>query len=483
MDDEDAEYMQGSDDEDYGFDYSDDEEGNETGSADVENMYYTAKSKKEDNPEQALREFRAIVDQEEEKGDWGFKALKQATKLLFLTLRRQNDALDTYRQLLTYTKSAVTRNYSEKTINGILDYVGGGKGGSINVDVLEKFYEATKAALEEAKNERLSVKTNLKLAKLWLDRKEYARLRKLLQSLYKSTIGADGEDLAQKGTQLLEIYALEIQMHNETKNFKKLKEIYNASSNVRSAIPHPRIMGIIKECGGKMWMGERQWNRASEDFFESFRNYDEAGSTQRIQVLKYLVLANMLTGSEVNPFDSQETKPYKNDPQIKAMTDLVDAYQRREVHAAEKILHDNRTTIMDDPFIRSYIGELLRSLRTQYLIDLIKPYTRLELSFLAKQLNVDKDEVEDLLIGLILEGKVEGRIDQVAMRLELDRKQSLEKKRYTALEKWTGALESVHAAVIGKNHSGRAPEPSFGMGADLFGPSLRDIEGRWSDRF
>lgn len=86
-------------------------------------------------------------------------------------------------------------------------------------------------------------------------------------------------------------------------------------------------MGVIKECGGKMWMGERtailssitfrslifplgQWNRASEDFFESFRNYDEAGSPQRIQVLKYLVLANMLTGSEVNPFDSQETKPY-----------------------------------------------------------------------------------------------------------------------------------------------------------------------------
>lgn len=39
---------------------------------------------------------------------------------------------------------------------------------------------------------------------------------------------------------------------------------------------------------------------------------------------------------------------------------------------------------MDDPFIRYYIGDLLRSLRTQYLIDLIKPYTRLELSFLAR---------------------------------------------------------------------------------------------------
>lgn len=38
-----------------------------------------------------------------------------------------------------------------------------------------------------------------------------------------------------------------------------LQEIYNASNTVRSAIPHPRIMGVIKECGGKMWMGEREF--------------------------------------------------------------------------------------------------------------------------------------------------------------------------------------------------------------------------------
>lgn len=451
MDDDDADYMQGSDDEDYDFEYSDNDGEGEAGCAGVENMYYTAKSKKDENPEEALQEFRSILEQEKEQGDWGFKALKQSTKLLYLVLKRPHDALNTYTQLLTYTKSAVTRNYSEKTINGILDYVGGSKGSSADVDILEKFYQVTLKALQDTRNDRLSVKTNLKLAKLWLDRKEFSRLSKLIRDLHNATgSGSEGDDQSQRGTQLLEIYALEIQMYNETRNYKKLKEIYNASNNVRSAIPHPRITGVIKECGGKMWMGERQWNRASEDFFESFRNYDEAGSPQRIQVLKYLVLANMLTGSEVNPFDSQETKPYKNDPQIKAMTDLVDAYQRREVHSAEKILKDNRSTIMDDAFIRSYIGELLRSLRTQYLIDLIKPYTRLELSFLSKQLNIEIDEVEEMLVGLILEGKVEGRIDQVRMRLELDRKQSLEKKRYAALSKWTEALEGVHGSVVSK---------------------------------
>jgi hypothetical protein len=51
------------------------------------------------------------------------------------------------------------------------------------------------------------------------------------------------------------------------------------------------------------------WTKAQVDFFEAFKAYDEAGSPQRIQVLKYLVLAHMLTESGIDPFDSQETKP------------------------------------------------------------------------------------------------------------------------------------------------------------------------------
>lgn len=132
----------------------------------------------------------------------------------------------------------------------------------------------------------------------------------------------------------------------------------------------------------------------------------------------------MLTGSEVNPFDSQETKPWvKLHPTTKqcAHTSGIDIVTRMthksklwpissmpikdvksillrrfwEVRTHPRPLWlianasqtDNRSTIMDDNFIRSYIGDLLRSLRTYYLIDLIKPYTRLELSFLAKVLH------------------------------------------------------------------------------------------------
>ncbi|KAJ3295368.1 COP9 signalosome complex subunit 2 [Borealophlyctis nickersoniae] len=428
-DDEDDFMMEDDDEEEFGFDYED--EDDEEPDAGLENKYYSAKAHKEDDPQTAMAEFQAVVDEEEEKGDWGFKALKQMVKLSY-KLFDFDATLQYYKQLLTYVKSAVTRNYSEKSINNILDYVSS----SEEMAFLEKFYATTLATLEEQKNERLWTKTNLKLAKVWLDRREFGRLAKILRQLHQSCQNDDGSDDQKKGTLLLEIFALEIQMYTETKNTKKLKALYQQCLAVKSAIPHPRIMGVIRECGGKMHMNEKQWDAAQTDFFEAFKNYDEAGSAQRIACLKYLVLANMLMESQINPFDSQETKPYKNDSQIVAMTNLVSAFQRKEIHEFEKILKENHNTIMADPFIRTYIDDVLKNIRTQVLIKLIKPYTRIEVPFLTKELNVDVKEVEDLLVGLILDGKVDGKIDQVNQRLELH-SHSMDTLHYKALDKWS----------------------------------------------
>ena len=59
--------------------------------------------------------------------------------------------------------------------------------------------------------------------------------------------------------------------------------------------------------------------------------------------------------SGINPFDSQEAKPYKNDPEILAMTNLVAAYQNDDIAQFESILRVNRDNIMQDNFIREHI--------------------------------------------------------------------------------------------------------------------------------
>lgn len=60
------------------------EDSNSEPDVDLENQYYNSKALKEDDPRNALTSFQKVLDLEGgEKGEWGFKALKQMIKINF----------------------------------------------------------------------------------------------------------------------------------------------------------------------------------------------------------------------------------------------------------------------------------------------------------------------------------------------------------------------------------------------------------------
>mmetsp|Transcript_3471 Transcript_3471/g.15990 ORF Transcript_3471/g.15990 Transcript_3471/m.15990 type:complete len:133 (+) Transcript_3471:45-443(+) len=123
--------------EDYGFEYSDDDTEQED--VDIENQYYNSKGMLENgNVDCAMKGFASIISMELEKGEWGFRALKQCVMVHFKAGNFEQ-MMKTYHELLTYVKTAVTRNYSEKVINYILDSVSS----SSNQAFLQDFYEST----------------------------------------------------------------------------------------------------------------------------------------------------------------------------------------------------------------------------------------------------------------------------------------------------------------------------------------------------
>ena len=278
------------------------------------------------------------------------------------------------------------------------------------------------------------------------------------------------QDDAGKATYSLEAYALEIQMYAEMKNNKRLKALYQKALTVRSAVPHPKVQGIIRECGGKMHMSEENWKEAQSDFFESFKSYDEAGSIQRIQVLKYLVLTTMLMKSTINPFDSQETKPYRNDPNISAMTDLVDAYQRDDIHRYEAILTDN-PEVLRDPFIAENIDEVSRNMRTKAILKLIAPFTRFTLAFIAKHIKISLAEVQDILGVLIIDGKLLAKINQENGTVEVvGERRSAHVK---GMKEWAWAMDDLWKVVLNESDGFRVDESSGGG----FGPTGGSFAG------
>ncbi|EXJ58974.1 COP9 signalosome complex subunit 2 [Cladophialophora yegresii CBS 114405] len=439
-------------------------------SVDIENKYYNAKQLKVESPQEAIDEFLGVPALEDEKGDWGFKGLKQAIKLEF-ALGRYDAAVKHYKELLTYVKSAVTRNYSEKSINNMLDYIEKVTGQQADASAtdstayksMEEFYSLTLSTFQATNNERLALKTNLKLAKLYLDKKDYNQLTNKVREIHQACQKEDGTDDPGKGTYSLEAYALEIQMYAEMKNNKRLKSLYQKALTVRSAVPHPKVQGIIRECGGKMHMSEENWKEAQSDFFESFKNYDEAGSMQRIQVLKYLVLTTMLMKSTINPFDSQETKPYKNDPRISAMTDLVDAYQRDDILRYESILKDNQD-LLADPFIAENIDEVSRNMRTKAILLLIAPYTRFTLQFIAERIKIPVSEVQDILGLLIVDKKLQAKINQQNGTVEVEDSQGSDKEHLNRLRDWTSAVETLWTTVLNEGDGFKLEDSQGGAG-------------------
>ena len=139
-------------------------------------------------------------------------------------------------------------------------------------------YELILGSLKKS-NERLWFGTSLRLGQIYLTDQNFQLLNQLLLDLKqacKKPDMADGNLLdvdvydVSKGNQLLEVFAMEIQMCIDTKEQLRMKQIYNLTQKFTSVIEDPRVVGIIKECGGKMFMSEKRWDAALEEFRASF---------------------------------------------------------------------------------------------------------------------------------------------------------------------------------------------------------------------
>ena len=88
--------MVGNDDFELEYENTDEEPD-----ADLENQYYNSKALKEDDPLAAIESFKKVLTLEQksgDKGDWGFKALKQMMKIYF-KMENYDDMLACYKEL------------------------------------------------------------------------------------------------------------------------------------------------------------------------------------------------------------------------------------------------------------------------------------------------------------------------------------------------------------------------------------------------
>lgn len=90
---------------------------------------------------------------------------------------------------------------------------------------------------------------------------------------------------------------------------------------------------------------------------------------------------------------------------------------------------------------------MIRDFQSRSILQFVRSYRRIKLDYLATALRVQRNIVEDILVQLILDGDIAGRIDAVAGVLDLTQRVGGGAKKYTALDAWTATLSNVATSV------------------------------------
>ena len=113
------------------------------------------------------------------------------------------------------------------------------------------------------------------------------------------------------------------------------------------------------------------------------------------------------------------------------------------------MLEDGKKYIFEDPFIASYMEDLLRSIRLNILLHKVKPYRTVSLEYLGKELKLNKKDIQSLLAELILEQRLHGQIDQIKgfLELESEKQQRGGDSKHQAMLNWARSMQVLHQGL------------------------------------
>lgn len=473
--------MQSNDD---GFGGSDNEE-ELTVDVQIANIFYEAEDVVRENKQLAITKFQQLLTiakdtlasnktLNDESMTNLFKAYQHLTVLLFQ--QRSFELMLQYYQELLKMVPNMTRNESAEAIDTILNTVSNTNNTTSQNTPQQKeqallqqqVYAITSKVLKSMNDtERMLFNVNMKLCKSYLERDEYASAEQILSELHTSC-QVNGIDDKRKGSELLEIYSIRMRLaltlHPD--DLASLKELYEKTKDLTSAVKDPRSQSVIRECWGQMFGHEGLWQKAYAEFYSAFLHYQEIGQREKAkQCLKYVVVSNMLSNGSHNPFDAREAKVYQHDPDISAIVSLRSAYEKCDITTFTNAMEEiNKNT---DTFIRTHLLSMMRDFHGRAIVNYMKSYRRIRLSFLASMLKLDEQATEALVVQLILNGEIQGKIDQVNGILDVGSSNSSgQSKKFEAIDTWIRTLtrvsNSVHSSLATSGTSNTSSITSMG---------------------
>ena len=279
-------------------------------------------------------------------------------------------------------------------------------------DIVNIAEEITKFC-DETNNISMKSKIQTRLAEVYYIHENYSKALDICNKvIFDLKRYEDNDNLG-----LIQLLLLESKIYYATNGISKAKaSLTSVKTLITKVYVEPKLQANIDMHAGILAAYEKDFNLAYSYFFEAFDVYNIPSKKRRnkgLRAFEYMILCKIVGGhiEEVNNVVlSKQGKDYYG-PEVEALRSIESAVKEKSIKLLEDNIAKNKK-YFTDRVINYHISNLHNDLLEKNLIKIIKPYSVVEIDFVAKTIGLNYQDVLNRLRQMILDKKINGILDQ-----------------------------------------------------------------------
>ena len=277
-------------------------------------------------------------------------------------------------------------------------------------DIVKTIEEITKFC-DETSNISMKSRIQTRLAEIYFIHEHYAKALEICNKVifdlkrYEDNLG------------LIQLLLLESKVYYATNGISKSKAaLTSVKTLVTKVYIEPKLQANIDLHAGILAAHEKDFNLAYSYFYEAFDVYNiptQRKKNKALRAFQYMTLSKIVGDhlDEVNNVVlSKQGKNYYG-KEVEALRSIESAIREKSIKLLKENIEKNKE-YFTDPIIKYHINNLHNDLLEKNLIKIIKPYSVVEIEFVAKSIGLNYQDVLNKLRQMILDKKINGILDQ-----------------------------------------------------------------------
>lgn len=261
----------------------------------------------------------------------------------------------------------------------------------------------------EEKRTFLRHRITARLAMVYLNSNQFVKGLDYTEKLIKEIKKVDDKIL------LVEVYLIESKLEYRIRNLPKSKAALTAArTNANSIHCPPLLQADIDLQSGIILADEGDYKTSFSYFYEAFEAFNIANDERALQSLKYMLLSKIMSQqtNNLSSLLSGKNKVKFQMREVEALKMVASCCENRSLSMFEDVLKTYENELNSDIVVHKHINDLYENLMEQNILRILESYSHIEISQLAKFLNLPSKRVYSKVIDMILNKSINGNIDQ-----------------------------------------------------------------------